>query len=186
MSEPLSRFDDLLNRAGEKPALADGSMKFALVASRFNAEVVNRLIEGAVATLESRGADRGNIALLRVPGAFELPTAARQLLQQNRYAAIIALGCVIRGETPHFEYVSSECARGLAEVAREAPVPVVFGVLTTDTQEQADQRSALLADWANPEQGHSESCSNKGSEAAVAALEMKQFMDVAGGGKFSA
>lgn len=158
----------------EKRALADRGMDFALVASRFNEPVVNRLVEGATATLVARGANVKNIDLIRVPGAFELPAAARLCADTGMYDAIIALGCVIRGETPHFDYVASECARNLARLARREDVPILFGVLTTDTREQAEQRSVLFDDWQDPAprvEGDRK-VSNKGAEAAVAALEM--------------
>ena len=162
----------------ETPALAHSEMNFALVASRFNESIVNRLIEGAVATLVARGADIENIDLIRVPGAFELTAASRWCVETGVYDAIIALGCVIRGETPHFDYVASECARNLARLAQREDVPVLFGVLTTDTREQAERRSALLDDWKDPvpRREGNRKISNKGAEAAVAALEMNEVL----------
>ena len=148
---------------------------FAIVASQFNAEVVERMIEGAAKTLLAHGVQKDHIDIYRVPGAWELPTAVQHCQNFERYAALIALGCVIRGETPHFEYISAECTRGLGELARNGMAPVLFGLLTVDTQEQADQRSAMLSDWREPRQGHGEK-SNKGSEAALAALRMVAFM----------
>ena len=173
MTDTLPHFDQLRDLE-QDAAMADQDMSIALVASRFNEEIVNRLVEGAAATLVVRGADINKIDLVPVPGAFELPCAARLCMETGRYDAVIALGCVIRGETPHFDYVANECARGLATLAREENTPVLFGVLTTDTREQAERRSALLEDWATPMPKivNGKKCGNKGAEAAVAALEM--------------
>ncbi len=173
MNDSLTHYDQIRDLE-EKRALADAGMGFALVASRFNEPIVNRLIEGATATLVARGADIESVDLVRVPGALELATATRLCVETGMYDAIIALGCVIRGETPHFDYVAAECARNLARLARREDVPILFGVLTTNTREQAERRSALLEDWQDPapriEDGRK--VSNKGAEAAVAALEM--------------
>ncbi len=147
---------------------------FAIIASRFNAGVVERLIDGAVKTLMARSVSEDHIDIYRVPGAWELPAAVQTCQDLERYDALIALGCVIRGETPHFEYISAECTRGLGKLARNGKAPVLFGLITADTQEQADQRSAMLSDWGNPELSHGEE-SNKGSEAALAALQMAAF-----------
>ena len=172
MSERLPRVARLRG-ADETVALADRGMDFALVAARFHGDVVDRLIEGAAAALEARGADPEKIELVEVPGAFELPAAADLCVESRQFDAVIALGCVLRGETPHFDYVAGECARGIARLARRAAVPVLFGVLTADTPEQAARRSALLDDWEHPQAaGRHSGPSNKGAEAAVAALEM--------------
>ncbi len=173
MTDSLPHYDQIRD-PDEKRALADRGMNFALIASRFNDSIVDRLIEGATATLVARGADIKNVDLVRVPGAFELPGAARLCADTELYDAIIALGCVIRGDTPHFDYVASECARNLARLARREDVPILFGVLTTDTREQADQRSVLFDDWQDPSprMESDRKVSNKGAEAAVAALEM--------------
>ena len=171
MSDSLPRVERLRG-ADETVALADRGMDFALVAARFHGAVVDRLIEGAAAALEARGADPEKIELVEVPGAFELPAAVDLCVDSRQFDAVIALGCVLRGETPHFEYVAGECARGLARLARRAAVPVLFGVLTADTLEQAERRSALLDDWERPAAGRHGGPSNKGAEAAVAALEM--------------
>ncbi|MEP2652143.1 MAG: 6,7-dimethyl-8-ribityllumazine synthase [Paraglaciecola sp.] len=134
--------------------------KFALVVSRFNSFVVESLVDGALDALERQGeVNDQDITLVRVPGAYELPIAAKKLAEQNKYDAIIALGAVIRGGTPHFEFVAGECNKGLAQVSLEYGVPVSFGVITTDTIEQAIERSGTKA-------------GNKGAEAAVGALEM--------------
>jgi 6,7-dimethyl-8-ribityllumazine synthase len=134
--------------------------KFALVVSRFNSFVVESLVDGAVDALERHGeVNDQDITLVRVPGAYELPIAAKKLAEQNKYDAIIALGAVIRGGTPHFEFVAGECNKGLAQVSLEYGIPVSFGVITTDSIEQAIERSGTKA-------------GNKGAEAAVSALEM--------------
>jgi 6,7-dimethyl-8-ribityllumazine synthase len=132
--------------------------KFAIAASRFNGFVVEQLIAGAVDTLRRHGVAAADMLLVRVPGAWELPVVVQQLAASGHYAGIIALGAVIRGETPHFDYVAGECTKGLAATARETGVPVAFGVLTVDTIEQAIERAGTKA-------------GNKGAEAAVSALE---------------
>jgi 6,7-dimethyl-8-ribityllumazine synthase len=136
----------------------DGA-RFAIVAARFNAGVTQALLEGAVATLAEHGVTDDQVSVVQVPGAFEIPITAKRLAASGRYEAIIALGAVVRGGTPHFEYVAGECARGVARVALQEDVPVIFGVLTTDTDEQARAR-------AGGKEG------NKGCEAAIAGLEM--------------
>jgi 6,7-dimethyl-8-ribityllumazine synthase len=134
--------------------------KFALVVSRFNSFVVESLVDGALDALERHGeVNEQDITLVRVPGAYELPIAAKKLAEQNKYDAIIALGAVIRGGTPHFEFVAGECNKGLAQVSLEYGIPVSFGVITTDSIEQSIERSGTKA-------------GNKGAEAAVSALEM--------------
>lgn len=133
--------------------------RFALIVSRFNGEVVSKLEAGAIDTLERHGVPANDITVVRVPGAFEIPFMARRLANGGGCDAVITLGAVVRGGTPHFEYVAGECARGVAEVARQSDVPVIFGVLTTDDMDQALQRA-----------GGSEG--NKGSESAMAAMDM--------------
>jgi 6,7-dimethyl-8-ribityllumazine synthase len=140
-----------------------GDLRIALVASRFNAEVVDRLVAGAVEALAAQGADPATFELVRVPGAFDLPPVVRRIASSGRYDAVVALGAVIRGETPHFDFVAGECAAGLARVASETGVPVAFGVLTTDTEEQAYARA-----------GGSEG--NRGADAARAAIELANLM----------
>lgn len=137
--------------------------KFAIVAARFNDFIVEPLIRGAVDTLNRQGADDKQIEIVRVPGAFELPLIAKKLAQSGKYHAIIALGAVIRGGTPHFEYVCNECASGLSRVALDTGVPVAFGVLTTDNVEQATDRAGGKA-------------GNKGADAATVALEMANLL----------
>ena len=136
----------------------DGA-RFAIVASRFNTAITDALLDSAVETLAEHGVPDDHVIVVQVPGAFEIPLTARRLAASGRYEAIIALGAVVRGGTPHFEYVAGECARGVSRVALEENVPVIFGVLTTDTEAQARER-------AGGKQG------NKGSEAAIAGLEM--------------
>jgi 6,7-dimethyl-8-ribityllumazine synthase len=134
--------------------------KFALVVSRFNSFVVESLVDGALDALERHGeVNDQDITLVRVPGAYELPIAAKKLAELNKYDAIIALGAVIRGGTPHFEFVAGECNKGLAQVSLEYGIPISFGVITTDSIEQAIERSGTKA-------------GNKGVDAALSALEM--------------
>ena len=140
----------------------DGS-RFAIVVGRFNSFIVEHLLNGAVDTLVRHGADRGNIEVIYVPGAFEIPLAAQSAAATSRYDAIITLGAVIRGSTPHFDYVAGESAKGVANVALQQKMPVVFGVLTVDTIEQAIERAGTKA------------C-NKGAEAALTAIEMVSLL----------
>jgi len=134
-------------------------LSIAVIASRFNTDVTDRLIAGAVDCFTSHGLNPESIEIIRVPGAWELPQATSVVLQLNRYDAIVTLGCVIRGETPHFDYVCSTANDGLAALSREASIPILFGVLTTDNHEQALARAQ-------------EGSNNKGYEAAGAALQM--------------
>jgi 6,7-dimethyl-8-ribityllumazine synthase len=136
----------------------------AIVAARFNDLIVSSLLKGARAIWVERGGANEELLVVRVPGAFELPVVARHLAGSGRYDAIIALGCVIRGDTPHFEYVAGECARGLQQASLETGVPVIFGVLTVETLEQALERAATGA-------------GNKGGESMECALEMAAIMD---------
>jgi 6,7-dimethyl-8-ribityllumazine synthase len=133
--------------------------RFGIVASRFNHFIVDRLVEGAVDALVRHGAQAQNVTVVRVPGAWELPLIARRLAASEKLDAVIALGAVIRGATPHFEYVAGEAAGGLAASAQASAVPIVFGVLTTETIEQAIERAGTKA-------------GNKGWDAAVTAVEM--------------
>jgi 6,7-dimethyl-8-ribityllumazine synthase len=133
--------------------------RFAIVASRFNHFVVDRLVEGAVDALVRHGAQPQSITVVRVPGAWELPLVVRRLAGSDKVDAVIALGAVIRGATPHFDYVAGEATKGLAAVAGASDVPIAFGVLTTDTIEQAIERAGTKA-------------GNKGWDAAVTAIEM--------------
>jgi len=139
--------------------LAGKGMKFGIVASRFNDFICGRLIEGAIDALTRAGADEKDIAIYKVPGAFELPLTAKKLAKSARFDAVICLGAIIRGATPHFEYISAEVSKGIAAVGLETEVPVAFGVLTTDTIEQAIERAGTKA-------------GNKGWDAAMTAIEM--------------
>lgn len=133
--------------------------RFGIVASRFNSRVVEPLVAGAVDCLRRHGVEPGSIHLVRVPGAWEIPQAAEELAASGQVDALIAIGVVIRGETPHFDYICSACSRGLASLPKRHRLPVGFGVLTCDTSEQAQERAGGKA-------------GNKGWEAALAALEM--------------
>lgn len=137
--------------------------RFGIAATRFNSYIVEHLAAGAVATLKQHGVDETRIEIVRAPGAYELPLVVKRMAQSGKYDALIALGCVIRGATPHFDYVAGECARGLSRVALDAEMPVVFGVLTTDTLEQAIERAGAKA-------------GNKGADAAATALEMVSLL----------
>ena len=138
--------------------------KFAIVAARFNDFIVESLIRGAVDTLKRHGAAASHIDIVQVPGAFELPVTAKRLAESHKYQAIIALGAVIKGATAHFDFVAGECASGLSRVALETGVPVAFGVLTTDTIEQAIERAGTKS-------------GNKGADAALVALEMANLFN---------
>ncbi|MBI2970544.1 MAG: 6,7-dimethyl-8-ribityllumazine synthase [Gammaproteobacteria bacterium] len=140
-----------------------GECRIGVVASRFNAYIVDRLLDGCLRTLNRRGVPPERITVIRVPGAYEIPVTAAALARKGDTDAVIALGAVIRGETAHFEHIATECARGLGAAALEYRVPVIFGVLTVETAAQALDRS-----------GDDES--NKGSEAAAAALDMIGIM----------
>lgn len=140
----------------------DGA-RFGIVVGRFNSFVVESLVDGAVDTLKRHGAGEEAIEIIRVPGAYEIPLAAKRMAMSKKYDAIIALGAVIRGGTPHFEFVAGECSKGLAQVMMEYAVPVAFGVLTVDTIEQAIERAGTKA-------------GNKGVEATLSAIEMVNLM----------
>jgi len=133
--------------------------RFAVVVSRFNDFISSRLAEGAMDALRRHGAGEDQIFLVKVPGAYEIPLAAQRLAESGRYDAVICLGAVIRGSTPHFEYVAAEVSKGIAAVALASKIPVTFGVLTTDNLEQAIERAGSKS-------------GNKGWDAAVAAMEM--------------
>jgi 6,7-dimethyl-8-ribityllumazine synthase len=138
-------------------------LRFGIVMTRFNEFVVEPLLRGALDALKRHGATEKQIEIVRVPGAFDMPIVVRKLAMSRRFEALIALGAVIRGQTPHFDYVAGECASGLARIALESGVPVGFGVLTTDTMEQAVDRAGGKA-------------GNKGADAALAALEMANLL----------
>ena len=148
---------------------ASGS-RFAIIVSRFNEAVTRRLCDGARAALTGAGASSEDVDVIEVPGAFELPQAARCAAEGGRYDAVVCLGCVIRGETPHFEYISAAVAHGIQEASGETGVPMAFGVLTTDTLAQAEARAVAGPD-------------NKGFEAAAAAIEMAALFRRLRGGR---
>ena len=138
-------------------------LRFGIVVSRFNAFIGERLLDGALDTLKRHGAAEENIEVARVPGAYEIPLLAQKMAKSGRYDAVICLGAVIRGATAHFEYVAGEAAKGIARVGLATEVPVIFGVLTTDSIEQAIERAGSKA-------------GNKGSECAATAIEMVNLL----------
>lgn len=138
-------------------------LTIGIVVGRFNDFITNRLLDGAVNTLKQYGVPQENIDTAWVPGAFEIPLVAKKMAQKEKYDAIITLGAVIRGDTPHFDYVCNEAAKGISTVSLQTEKPVIFGILTTDTTEQALERSGIKA-------------GNKGAEAAVAAVEMANLI----------
>ncbi|MGD2166555.1 MAG: 6,7-dimethyl-8-ribityllumazine synthase [Gammaproteobacteria bacterium] len=149
MTNPVNTIEGDLNARG---------MRFGIVAAQFNELIVERLVEAAIVTLRKHGADDSDVTLVKVPGSFELPVVAGRMAASRSYDALIALGCVIRGATPHFDYVAGEAASGLGHIARQYDIAVGFGVLTVDTIEQALERAGTKA-------------GNKGADAALAALE---------------
>lgn len=144
-----------------------GSGKYALVVGRWNSFVVEHLLSGAIDTLKRHGVDESQMQIVRAPGAFEIPLVCKKVAQKGDADAIIALGAVIRGGTPHFEYVAGECTKGIAQVSIDSGVPISFGVLTVDSIEQAVERSGTKA-------------GNKGAEAALSALEMVSLLQEIG------
>jgi len=150
------------------PEIIEGKLdakgfRFGLIVSRFNSFICDRLLEGALDTLTRHGADDKQLSVVRVPGAFEIPLMAKKMVESGKYDAVIALGAVIRGGTPHFDYVCSEVTKGVASVSLDSGLPVSFGVLTTDSVEQAIERAGTKA-------------GNKGAEAAMSAIEMVNLM----------
>ena len=139
--------------------------KFALVVSRFNDFITERLVSGAVDALLRSGTEDDDIRIVKVPGAFEIPLAAKKMAGKGVYDAVICLGAVIRGSTPHFDYVCAEVSKGIAMVSLESEIPVIFGIITTDTIEQAIERAGTKA-------------GNKGWSAAISAVEMANLMEV--------
>jgi 6,7-dimethyl-8-ribityllumazine synthase len=148
----------------EAKLLAEGK-KFALVVSRFNDFITERLLEGALDGLLRSGARDEDIEIVRVPGAFEIPLMAKKMASTDRYHAVICLGAVIRGATPHFDYVSAEVSKGIATVSLESEIPIIFGIVTTETIEQAIERAGTKA-------------GNKGWNAAISAIEMANLIEV--------
>jgi 6,7-dimethyl-8-ribityllumazine synthase len=152
------------------PKILEGKLvakgkRFALVASRFNDFITDKLLGGAIDALLRSGASDEDIQVVKVPGAFEIPLVAKKMAQKGMYDAVICLGAVIRGSTPHFEYVSAEVSKGIAMVSLESGIPVIFGIVTTDTIEQAIERAGTKA-------------GNKGWSAAMAAVEMANLIEV--------
>jgi 6,7-dimethyl-8-ribityllumazine synthase len=148
----------------EARLLAEGR-KFAIVASRFNDFITDRLVGGAVDALLRSGAKESDIEIVKVPGCFEIPLVAKKMAVRKKYDAVICLGAVIRGATPHFDYVSSEVSKGIAMVGLETSVPVIFGIITADTIEQAIERAGTKA-------------GNKGWSAAISAIEMANLVEM--------
>jgi len=146
----------------EGQLVAEG-LKFGLVASRFNEFITNKLLAGALDALTRHGVADSDIAIAWVPGAFEIPTVAKKMAESGKYDAVICLGAVIRGATPHFDYVAAEVSKGIAQVGLQTGVPVIFGVITTDNIEQAIERAGTKA-------------GNKGFEAAESAIEMANLL----------
>jgi 6,7-dimethyl-8-ribityllumazine synthase len=143
--------------------LSAGGFRFALVSSRWNDFLTARLVEGALDALARLGADEGAVEHFRVPGSFEIPLAALKAAQSGRFDAVVCLGTVIRGQTPHFEYVAGEVTKGIAHVSLQTGVPVLYGIVTADTLEQAIDRAGVKA-------------GNKGFEAAMSAVEMVNLL----------
>lgn len=144
-------------------------LKFGIVLSRFNNFVSDRLLEGTLDALRRSGAEDGDCSVVRVPGSFEIPLATKKLAKSGRYHALICLGCVIRGATPHFEYIATEVTKGIASISLESEIPIAFGVLITDTIEQAIERAGTKV-------------GNKGFDAAMSAIEMANLMKEIGKG----
>ena len=147
----------------EGKLLSEGK-KFALVVSRFNDFITDRLVGGAMDALERSGTKEADIEIVKVPGAFEIPMVAKKLAVKGKYNAVICLGAVIRGATPHFEYVSAEVSKGIAQVGLDTEVPVIFGIITSDTIEQAIERAGTKA-------------GNRGWNAAMSAVEMVNLIE---------
>jgi 6,7-dimethyl-8-ribityllumazine synthase len=143
--------------------LDGSSYRFAVVASRFNSEIVDGLLGGARSALTDAGVDWDRVAVFQVPGAFEIPLVVKKVAESGKYDAVVAIGCLIRGETPHFEYISNQASLGIGQVALETGIPVTFGIITVNNDEQAIARSSAGE-------------GNKGYEAAMAAVEMVKLL----------
>lgn len=160
--------NDVLANHAQLPSIIEGGLKadnlrFAILASRWNDLIVSRLIEGAKDTLVRLGTKSEQITLVRVPGSFEIPLAAKRLAASGRYDAIICVGAVIRGETPHFDYIAAEVTKGIATASLTTGIPIAYGIITADTVEQAINRAGVKA-------------GNKGTEAALTAVEMANLL----------
>ncbi len=138
--------------------------KFAVIASRFNSFITDKLVEGALDALKRHDAEEKDISIIKVPGAFEIPYLAAKIAKSKKYDAIICVGAIIRGNTPHFDYVAAEAAKGVAAASLDSGVPVIFGILTTDSIEQAIERAGTKA-------------GNKGADAALSAIEMANLYE---------
>ena len=147
--------------------LVAGKHRFAVVVSRFNEFISSKLLSGCLDALQRHGADTDAVDVVWTPGSFEMPPVALRLAGSKRYGAVVCLGAIIRGQTPHFDYIAAEAAKGVARVALETGVPVIFGVVTADTLEQAIDRAGTKA-------------GNKGADAAASAIEMANLMDALG------
>lgn len=152
-----------MNKVIEGGLIAKGK-KFCIIASRFNDFITRELIAGALDTLQRHGADAKDVVTVWVPGAFEIPLAAQKIARSKAYDALLCLGAVIRGSTPHFDYIASEAAKGVAQAARDSGLPVIFGIITADTIEQAIERAGTKD-------------GNKGRDAALSAIEMANLFD---------
>ena len=150
--------------------LTAAGFRFAIVASRWNDFLTSKLVEGALDAFERLGADENSVEIFKVPGSFELPLTAQKVAESGNFDAIICIGTVIRGETPHFDYVAGEAAKGVAQVSMQTGIPVLFGVVTTETLEQAINRTGVKA-------------GNKGFEAAMSAVELVNLYKTMDGGK---
>jgi 6,7-dimethyl-8-ribityllumazine synthase len=159
----LEKSRKILEPVTHQGRLSAGGFRFALVSSRWNDFLTARLVEGALDALERLGADEGMVEHFRVPGSFEIPLAALKAAQSGRFDAIICLGTIIRGQTPHFEYVAGEVTKGIAHVGLQTGLPVLYGIVTADTLEQAIDRAGVKA-------------GNKGFEAAMSAVEMVNLL----------
>lgn len=155
-------------REVEGQMVVPAGARFTVLASRFNHFIVNRLVDGALDALRRHGTDMGNVTIVRVPGAWEMPVAASAVVKRKNTDAVIGLGCVIRGSTPHFDYVAAEVTKGLANISLDSGIPIVLGVLTTDTIEQAIERAGTKA-------------GNKGWESACSAIEMVSLFQAING-----
>ena len=144
-------------------------LKFGIVVSRFNSFISERLLEGAMDALRRSGAEDEDCSVVRVPGAFEIPLASKKMVQTGRFDAIICLGCVIRGATPHYAYIAAEVTKGIASLSLESEIPIAFGILTTETIEQAIERAGTKV-------------GNKGFDAAMSAIEMANLLKEIGKG----
>lgn len=158
------------------PNLQATALRVAIVAASFNAFVVDKLLAGALEALKRSGAVESNLIVVRVPGAFDIPVAAKAFADSGKYDAVIALGAVIRGATPHFDYVCNECAAGLTRASLDSGVPIAFGVLTTDNEAQALERAGIVQERGQATAHVDTLTGNKGADAALCAIEMANLI----------